>query len=240
MLDGSNSPQPTALYDLRGGGRICQAVIFPLFAQASRRRPRGLASLAQTKRTGRKPVLTGRSGQIVRPISDPSPPLCAPKGGATSARRAFRAGRQKPSSRVWRAERRAGAMPTPARSENRTQNHDAREVPVLPTSLTCRVGGRICQAVTFVFVGCAGKQKATSQPSFASACEEDRVHRSSTKGQIRRGESGRPLLYAPQVGATSAKRAFVCGVHPRGLTMLYRRGYHSERSSASGSIGSEL
>jgi hypothetical protein len=67
-------------------------------------------------------------------------------------------------------------MPTPTRSENRTQNHDEREVPVLPMSLTGPVGVRICQAVTFVLIGYAGPQKATSRPSFASACEEDRVH----------------------------------------------------------------
>jgi len=78
-------------------------------------------------------------------------------------------------------------MPTPTRSENRTQNHDEREVPVLPTSLTGRVGGRICQAVTFVLVGCAGQQKATSRLSFASASEEDRAHKPvlfESSGQI--------------------------------------------------------
>jgi hypothetical protein len=77
-----------------------------------------------------------------------------------------------------------------------------------PTALYApRVGGRICQAVTFVLVGCAGQQKATSRPC---AREEDRgPRRSSTKGQMGRGESGRPLLYAPRGRGTSARRSFV-------------------------------
>jgi hypothetical protein len=103
-----------------------------------------------------------------------------------------RAGTEKPSSCVWRARRRAGAIPTPTRSEDRPQNHDEREVPVLPTSLTGRVGGHICQAVTFVLVVCAGRQEATSR---LRAREEDRCEPVLNERPDKQGRKpGCPLL----------------------------------------------
>jgi len=208
-LDGSNSPPPTALYAPRVGGRICQAVTFVLVGCAGQQKA---TSRPCAREEDRGPRRSSTKGQIVEGISD-RPLLYASGGGATSARRASFvpdccAGCQADFSHVWRARRRAGAMPIPTRSENRTQNHDEREVPVLPTSLTGRAGGRICQAVTFVLVGCAGQQKATSPPC---ACEEDRVHTGpQRKARYMREISGRTRLYAPRGGATSVRWAVFC------------------------------